>query len=241
MRTKGKKKEVVIMVAILVVLTILCCIGIDAALQFSRAKQGRANLEAGVSPLAGFTMHGVSVPEGLFLDPAHTWVAVQKSGTVQVGVDQFLLKAIGSIDQIELPEAGKEVHRGETLFTLKQGDRKIEMPSPIDGIVNVVTEHATTTPEMLATDPYKQGICSVTPLHLGKNLKQLSIAEDAFDWIQEEIERFQEFISQRPVNHLALGTVMQDGGLPTEGVLEMMDNETWNLFAFEFVRVHAAH
>lgn len=230
------------MVAILVVLTILACIGVDAAIQLTAARRRREALSPATNPLAGFTMQGVSVPEGLFVDPAHTWVAVNTNGKTKIGLDQFLLKAIGHIDEIVMPDAGKEVKRGETLFTIRQGDRKIDIPAPIDGVVNSVNEQAAANAEMVQANPYDQGwICSVTPLHLGRNLKQLSIAEEALDWIQAEIQRFQEFISLRPVNHLALGTVMQDGGLPTEGVLELMDTETWNLFAFEFVRVHAGH
>jgi glycine cleavage system H protein len=230
------------MVAILVVLTILACIGIDAAIQFSTARRRRQILSPATNPLAGFTLQGVSLPEGLFVDPAHTWVAVNTNGKTRIGLDQFILKAVGRIDEIVTPEAGKEVRRGETLFTVRQGDRKIEIPAPIDGIVDTVNEQVAANAEMVKLNPYDQGwICSLTPLHLATNLKKLSIAEEAMDWIQAEIQRFQEFVSLRPVNHLALGTVMQDGGLPTEGVLELMDNETWNLFSFEFVRVHAGH
>lgn len=230
------------MVAILVVLTILACIGVDAAIQFSTARRRRQTLSPAANPLAGFTMHGVSLPEGLFVDPAHTWVAVHTNGKTRIGLDQFILKAVGRIDEILMPEPGKEVHRGETLFTVRQGDRKIEIPAPIDGIVETINHQVVNFAETLMANPYEQGwICSLTPLRLATNLKKLSIAEEAMDWIQSEVQRFQQFISQRPVNHLALGTVMQDGGIPTEGVLELMDNETWNLFSFEFVRVHAGH
>lgn len=229
------------MVAILVVLTILCCIGIDAAIQFTRARQRRDQINPETNPLAGFALQGVTLPEGLFMDAAHTWVAVRKGGKAQVGLDQFLTKAIGTIDEIQLPEVGSEIRKGEKLFTIRQGDRKIDLPSPIEGIVHRVNSKAANRPDMLVSEPYRQWICSLQPLQLSTDLKRLSIAEEAVAWINDEVLKFQEFITTRPVNHIAVGAVMQDGGVPADGVLQLMDNETWNLFAFEFVRVHAAH
>ena len=69
-----------------------------------------------------------------------------------------------------------------------------------------------------------------------RNLKKLRIAEEARDWLQEEAERFQDFFAARPLQQTALGTVMQDGGQPTGGVLEWMDDETWRRFNDEFLR-----
>jgi len=44
------------------------------------------------------------------------------------------------------------------------------------------------------------------------------------------------FFAARPLENTALGQVLQDGGLPTGGVLELMDDETWKLFGEEFLR-----
>jgi glycine cleavage system H protein len=223
------------MVAILVVLTILVCVTVDALIQWSYARRRQlvpAKVVLQTSPLAAFTPEAVSLPGGIFVDPAHTWVKVSANGKTSVGLDDFLLKAIGRIDEILLPEIGAVVRQGETLFTVRQGERKIEVPAPIDGVV----EARNVNLAALQSDPYEQGwLCGLKPENLAKNLRRLSIAEEATAWIKEEVRRFQEFVFSRPFEHMALGRVMQDGGVPATGLLEFMDDETWNQFSAEFV------
>ena len=61
------------------------------------------------------------------------------------------------------------------------------------------------------------------------------IAEEALAWLKTEARRLQDFILSRPVENTALGIVLQDGGEITSGVLELMDNDTWNKFTREFL------
>ena len=229
------------MVAILVVLTIITCITVDVLIQWSRARRPQAQLAGGSARLP-FTPARVSVPAGIFMDPAHTWVEISANGGTRVGLDDFIVKAIGRIDEVILPKVGQEVHQGEPLFTVRQGERKIDFPAPVDGVVNAVNENLTVAPELTKAAPYRQGwVCGVAPKCLAKTVKQLSIAEEALSWIKSEVERFQQFISARPLTDIAMGTVLQDGGLPTCGALEFMDDETWNLFASEFVHTRSQH
>jgi hypothetical protein len=75
----------------------------------------------------------------------------------------------------------------------------------------------------------------LSPKNLASALKRLRVAEEAKSWLKGEVERFQEFFAARPLENMALGQVLQDGGQPTGGVLELMDDETWNLFAEQFL------
>jgi hypothetical protein len=84
--------------------------------------------------------------------------------------------------------------------------------------------------------PYKHGwVCNITPRNLAKNIKQFVIAEEAIARIKNEVKRFYDFVTMRPLENAAVGHVLQDGGVPTCGVLEFLDNETWNDFAAKFV------
>ena len=90
--------------------------------------------------------------------------------------------------------------------------------------------------DMVRGDPYRQGwLCSLRPHNLATNLRQMLIAEEAIAWLKTEAKRFQKFIFSRPAENTALGIVLQDGGEITSGVLELMDNETWNEFTREFL------
>jgi glycine cleavage system H protein len=234
------------MVAILVVLAIVAFITADAIVQWAEARRGRMAIPAGAPeprayPELGFAFEGVSIPSGLFLDRGHTWVGLETSGKVQVGVDALILRAIGRIDAVELPEAGREVKRGEMLFAVRQGERRAVFTAPVDGVIGAVNESLKEHPEAIKTEPYRQGwVCMLNPSNLARNLSRLSIAEMADAWLNKEMRRFQEFIAARPIEHTTLGQLLQDGGRPTGGILELMDEETWAEFTREFLRFPAA-
>lgn len=223
------------MVAILVVLTILVCVTVDALIQWNYARHRQLEM-AGVAlqanSLHAFAPENVTLPGGVFVGAEHAWVKVSPNGKTSIGLDDFLRKAIGRIDEVLLPEVGQSIRHGETLFTVRQGERTIEVPSPIDGSVEAVNNDHTAMP----TDPYGEGwLCGVKPENLGKDIRRLLIAEEAADWIKQEVNRFQEFIFSKPLEQTALGQVMQDGGVPATGLLEFVDDETWRRFSAEFV------
>jgi len=223
------------MVALFVILTIAVCVVADSIVQWAKAKKEEGVRESDRAPAYAFEK--VSAPEGVFLDPGHTWLHLTHSGAAHVGVDDFAQRVMGHIDGVELPKVGAHVHRGEKLFSLRQGNRTAAFTSPIDGVVKSVDEALARHPETINADPYMTGwICSLNPKHLATNLKHLRVAEEAKAWLKGETERFQEFFAARPIENMALGQVLQDGGQPTGGVLELMDDETWNQFTETFLR-----
>ena len=223
------------MVALFVILTIVVCVMADSIVQWAKARK-EAGAQAPGLLVPAYAFEDVSAPAGVFLDPGHTWMHLTHSGTAHIGVDGFAQKVMGRVDGVELPAVGDEVRRGDKLFTIRQGDRAAAFKSPIDGVVKSVDEALTRHPEAINADPYAMGwICSLSPKNLGANLKRLRIAEEAKSWLKTEVDRFQEFFAARPLENMALGQVLQDGGQPTGGVLELMDDETWNLFAEQFL------
>jgi glycine cleavage system H protein len=159
------------------------------------------------------------------------------TGQAQVGVDDFALQVIGRIDAVELPLVGEQIRRGQRLFSVKQGSRTAEFSSPVDGVVSAVNQALAQTPEIMKSSPFQEGwACVLNPLNLAKDLKQLTIAEEAKDWLNREVQRFLAFVVSRPSQHLALGHVLQDGGEPASGLLEMMDDESWGQFTQRFLR-----
>ena len=224
------------MVALFVILTTVVCVMADSIVQWAKAKK-EAGAPAPDRLVPAYAFEDVSAPAGVFLDPGHTWTHLTHSGTAHVGVDGFAQKLMGRIDGVELPAVGAEVRRGDKLFAIRQGERTAAFNAPIDGVVKAVDEALTRHPEAINADPYAMGwICSLSPKNLAANLRRLRVAEEAKSWLKDEVERFQEFFAARPLKNMALGQVLQDGGQPTGGVLEMMDDETWNLFAEQFLR-----
>ena len=229
------------MVAVFVVATFITFILIDGALQWSKARKQRLLQPKVAEPEAALQLalapEAVAAPTGLFLDLGHTWLSLEASGRSKVGVDAFAPSVMGRIDSVDLPEAGKTVTRGERLFAVSQSGRKAYFTAPVDGVITAVNTSISRDPALLKADPYQRGwVCVLSPTNLAKDLKQLMVGEETRNWISREIERFKEFFSHRAVQHMALGHVMQDGGEVTAGVLEMLDDQSWQLFSQEFLR-----
>ena len=228
------------MVALFVILTIVVCVMADTVVQWAKARKEADTLAPG-KLVPAYAFEDVSMPAGVFHDSGHTWLHLTHSGAAHVGVDGFAQKVMGRIDGEELPKVGTEVRRGEKLFALRQGDRTAVFNSPVDGVVKSVDDALARHPEAISTDPYMMGwICSLSPKNLAAGLKRLHVAEDAKAWLKDEAARFQEFFAARPLENTALGQVLQDGGQPTGGVLELMDDETWKLFTEQFLRDEVA-
>ena len=225
------------MVALFVILTIVVCVGIDGFIQLRKARKERASLSLADQLVPAEAFANLSAPANLFLDTGHTWVEVKPSGAATVGLDGFAQKLIGRIDDVVLPEVGKEVNRGDVLFALKQDNHRAAFASPVDGVVTAVDKELPWHPEMIQSDPYTNGwICSVTPKNLAKNLKQLVTADEAKSWLKHEAERFQEFFAAQTLDSMQLGQVLQDGGQLAGGVLEYADDGTWKRFNEMFLR-----
>jgi glycine cleavage system H protein len=227
------------MVAVFVVATFVVFILVDGALQWSRARKQKG-LQVAVAQAAGISLAlspaMVRAPAGLFVDVGHTWLSLDESGRSRVGIDGFAQKVIGHMDGVDLPEPGKSVRRGETLFAVRQGNRTAEFYAPVDGTVAAVNESVGREPALVSADPYHRGwICVLSPSNLAEDIKKLMVGAESEGWFAKEIERFREFFTVRSVQHLALGSVMQDGGEITGGVLEMLDDDSWCQFSEDFL------
>lgn len=225
------------MVALFVIVTILLCVSADAIVQWRKAKKEHASRNIADLILPAEAFANISAPANLFLDSGHTWVEVTPLGAAMIGVDGFAQKLIGRIDDVVLPEVGKEVKRGDVLFAVKQDNHRAAFASPIDGQVVMVDRELPWHPEMIQHDPYREGwVCSVKPKNLAQNLKQLVAADEAKAWLKKEALRFQEFFAAQTLDNMQLGQVLQDGGQLAGGVLEFADDGTWKQFNEMFLR-----
>jgi hypothetical protein len=97
------------------------------------------------------------------------------------------------VDSIKLPDAGRKIAQGETLFSLMYGDYSLDIPSPISGhVISVNAEHAE-HPEWLSIKPFELSwMCRIEPTNLADELSDLRIGHDAVDWYQEELDRYSQ-------------------------------------------------
>jgi len=178
------------------------------------------------------------LPRGYFFSRGHAWVNLLFSGKTRVGVDDFVQKVIGAIDGVSPVAAGTEVKRGDTLFTLRQGNRTLTVTAPVTGKVLDVNYAVVRNPRLLAEDPYEEGwVVLLEPKNIAAEIKLLSVAEEAVRWLHQEGLRFRDFITARAsqITPASAGATLLDGGVPVNGALRYTDEQTWQLFEREFL------
>ncbi|MGE5190730.1 MAG: glycine cleavage system protein H [Gemmatimonadota bacterium] len=221
------------MIFFLVLLTFAVCILVDYALRRRREQVASESVALAARREAAARPGGYPVPGGVFVHGGHTWAFLQPSGEATVGIDAFARGVMGRIDRVELPLPGAALHQGEPALTVVQGRKRIELVSPLDGIVSSVNPD----PGALAGDPYQSGwLLAIKPANLAHNLKKLRIAADAAAWIEKEARRFAEFLALHSARPQEVGVTMQDGGQAAAGALETVDGELLQLVLRKFFR-----
>jgi glycine cleavage system H lipoate-binding protein len=200
--------------------------------QAKREKEQRPKIHL-VTPSSGeSTAEDVfNVPAGLFISPEHTWLGIEITGTARIGIDDFAQKIIGHIEELVLPKKGKQMKKGEPLFTIKQNSRSLTFPSPLSGEVTSVNTELLDHVDLLKIKPYEVGwICCIEPSNLSKELQGLRIGAEAVAWYQEEIDKFRDMVNQVGEQKKKNGN-----GKMENGHLEKMDDRAWEAFSKSFL------
>jgi glycine cleavage system H lipoate-binding protein len=224
------------MVALLVVLTVLGCIGVDLALK-RRAKAAaearRVREPAALLP----SLTPQELPGGLFVHSGHTWARLDPSGAVSVGLDGFARGVLGKVDRFELPPDGATLRQGEPAFAALQSGKRIEFVSPVDGVVCAVNERINVDPAEARKEPYGMGWAfMLRPSNLSRDLKKLRIGAEAAAWLEKEARSFTEFLSLHRAVPAEVGATLQDGGIHVEGIMETMDGEILQIAIRKYFR-----
>lgn len=133
------------------------------------------------------------IPGGAFLSEGHAWVRIEPNGEIRVGIDDFVRKALGTVKSVTLPERGKTVQRGETLFSLKGTEGEVHVGAPLSGRVEHDNAGLVSDPGEVMRSPYDRGwVCLLKPTDLATELADLRIGQPAITWYQEEIARLRK-------------------------------------------------
>jgi len=218
------------MVAILVLFTIILCLTIDYFAERAKLRRAAPAPDTAIPrPLSvRAPVDLTNVPAGIFLGPGHSWMELEPAGQVRVGVDRLPLVLLGQLDEIDAAPAGTELRHGDRLALLRQGDKAIEVKSPVDGRVSAVNTDL--TPERLAARPFGSGwIVRMEPRELGAALRRLHVADEARTFLRNELGNLRDFLAGLSLaghGSVAMAT-LPDGGLPVEGLARRLSAEEW--------------
>jgi glycine cleavage system H protein len=231
------------MVAILVLLTIITFLTLDYVVQrrSARAALGAAEPAAAV-PLSGLALELATPPAGLFCAPGHTWLQLERDGTVRIGAGALPVAALGAVDAVELPSPGTALAPGDAVATLRRGGRTIHLRSPIEGTIEAVNERLGADPSCVAATPFDGGwICRIRPRQLAATLRSFVVADEARAWLAAELARFREFVAGLSAHQRVAVPTLADGGEPVRGLALVVDDAAWHELVATFFEGPAPH
>lgn len=156
----------------------------------------------------------------LFYAPGHTWVRPMNDGAVCVGLDDFGRRLMGGVSNINLPEAGTPVHRGEAAVRVQCGSMDAELVSPIDGQIVAVNEALASEGRALERDPYGKGWL-FTARVTDSAYKRFPTGRSAREWLDREVGRLFVFL------HDELGLTAADGGELVSRPTRVLSEDQW--------------
>ncbi|MGE5247423.1 MAG: glycine cleavage system protein H [Verrucomicrobiota bacterium] len=130
------------------------------------------------------------------------------------------------MDAVDLPSVGSRVAQGEKGWSLMVDSVPIPMLSPVDGEVMEVNKEVLASPQLLNQDPYGRGwLLKVKSERIAADTRNLLSGKVAMAWMESALENL------HPIQHEGLGAVMQDGGLPIDGMAKALGGERWEELA----------
>ena len=175
--------------------------------------------------------HGLTIPPtSFYVHPAHGWAKAETQGSATVGVDALAVAALGAVVSLEPLPIGSQVTQGQVLFTLCCEKRRLEVKSPVSGIVADINREATAKPALLKDSPYGAGwVVWLEGVNFSAERSRLANGSAIRAWFRSEVDRFTE----------ALGTpqaapTMADGGALSNDLSVHIDDAKWDEIASKF-------
>ncbi|UCF80561.1 MAG: hypothetical protein JSV08_08645 [Acidobacteriota bacterium] len=224
------------MVVALVVLTFVAFILWDHYYRRSAVHAASEERVVGSDPNMPFGVSDVHVPDGVFLGRGHIWARLEQNGDISLGVDDFTAKLVAGVKKIETLAKNVRLCRGKPIFSLHVGEsKKLDFFAPFEGHVLEVNHKVLRNPSLIALDTYRSGwLMRIRAVRLASTLKVLRLAEDAKEWMREEIIRLRDFLS-RQMNGTSAAPALTDGGLILPEAFLQMGAEGWEAFQKEFL------
>ena len=181
------------------------------------------------------------IPQGVFFSKQHTWTHLSESGEAKVGLNDFLPRVTGNVGIAWSKEPGHPIRKGDLLAEIFRDGKHLKIYSPISGQILNNNHELQENPEAFQEDPYGSGwLYKIKPSDWMEETRSFLLAEKASQWASNEIDRFKEFLTRRPVKSRGpepSPLLLQDGGEIRENVLADLPAEAWEAFQQEFLDI----
>lgn len=182
------------------------------------------------------TESSLQVPEGLYFDKTHTWVYMERDGTVRLGIDDFLQHVTGAFTRIKMKNPGERIKKNDPVMTLIQNGKQIVLYAPVSGTIRQMNESLVGEPSAVNSSPFKEGwVYAIEPANWLREIKFLKMAQDYREWIKGEFTRLRDFFAESVHSNLTGHVIYQDGGEFSDAVLQDLSPEVWEDFQKHFI------
>lgn len=176
-------------------------------------------------------------PAGIFFTKSHTWLSLFPSGKVQLGVDDFVSRMFNTPSITLLKNDREQVQRGEAILKMREGKNEITVRSPINGTVEHVNTQLAKHPELLSENLFSEGWAyTITPAKTD-DLRSFFLGSETRTWLRDETGKLRDFFAHMTSSPEFAPVMMQDGGLPANGVMNNLNPEQCRNFENQFLSV----
>lgn len=224
------------MTVLLVLFTLTLFLIVDHVVQKRRAHPAAVRNEIG----ARTDLHmqfPIRIPDGLSLATNHTWMRSNQDGTITIGIDEFLSRLVGAVKTISIPQAGEAMLSAANDIAVGAHGGSIRLASPTAGRVIESNTEVLKTPSLVLSDPYGKGWLMRIKSETGDlAASRQYIVRRPIEWLKEQAVLVRDFIAINA--RQGQPAMLQEGGLPIEGVLQQFDEHVWQDFGRAFTVLH---
>jgi glycine cleavage system H protein len=180
----------------------------------------------------------LKIPQGIFYSKNHTWTYLEKSGSAEIGIDDWLLHIAGKANFSQLKQVGDEIKKGELMTKIVSNGKTLRLYSPISGKVLQTNPLAEEVPLLISKQPYTEGwLYKLEPHNWKADTHNFYVGKEAKKWFNLELTRFKDFmaVSMGENSPLASMLILQDGGELRDQPLREFSEAIWNDFQKEFL------
>lgn len=175
--------------------------------EFDQYFNDQYTVHAVVRPVDFLDIDGFKIPQGFYLHRGHAWIKVEEGSEVRMGVDDFALRLLGPLDQIEAPLVGKTLKQDRADIMMRRGRHKAKILSPISGVVTAINPKLRERGDLSNQDPYSDGwVLRAHSRNLRQDLKNLMIGRETEDFFAKEVDRLYSVVEEEA------GPLAADGG-----------------------------
>lgn len=147
---------------------------------------------------------GFAMPAHYYFHRGHAWARVEYGGRVRIGLDDFITRLLGPLDQVELPALGRTLGQGEPGMGLAREGHQAKVLSPLQGVVVAVNPEIKSRARLANERPYGGGwLCMVQPTRLAGDLHNLMRNSEAENWLGSEANRLGDMVAEQTRFRLA--------------------------------------